>query len=917
MATLKEKAEFIGVLSGMAINAEKDNKRKDARAEALDKVLGDGLPATDRDDLRQAMTFKIKSKDGDKEYASMDERGQRKSIETEDARARYQSIDPKDYAKVQAALKKIMEMKQSMLDAKDGDGKALFDDADLMTELFAPLVREGLMPENLVIDEHSETAKLLKNTYESYKKMLEEARQARKEKDAKATIDLHGAGSKLDVLKALGTKAQGLVDAKLGVVADKVGLTPDELTRLSKMAISGVGMVGKGYALGTASGNMALVAGGGSKTKSPTELTLTKDSYGVLSSGISGGVGMAMTAKEHLDAQKIGSKGNRDQALLQAATAAAMTIDQAVCDALMGAYPPSMGSLDGRVAAAIDASALAAAAVVEEPQAATLTGIVSKAMEAGLAGVVQTPEAKEAFAKAAKKLASGYTARVDVGALIKGLKFDVSPVDDAFDPLVAAVGPAAQAAFSDKDFQLALKAAQYELIDASALNNERLTEQLEEAQNDSDEFERQLVLIDEGGEDMARQRSIAALIGQLEKDRLDLEIVLKVGSLLGSFGTSVVTLGVDSSNFSVGKVAGTVATEVGQSLVPAMKAAQLVMEMSVNIIQIARRAEITAKFGADVKKARKAGHALLPAIENFYSSKVAQQTFASIELALQTVQLAGAICASVPEPITMATGKLLGAIGALASAGNDFAEQVYTDAQLDKGWQRTLEALNNPANRRAGLDALRSNGTLAVHAVAWAATEGGDAIAKEILNSCGVDAQTLADSASDQDAVITYLETRLHEDIQFKDRAKIKTDWAPQPLALSFPGWFALVNRACTVATPKMAATATPELNTALKLLDLQPTAAAITKTLAERSEDQLRSWINQARKVETELSSFHPKTPDNQPHTDMQHLRTSLAEQAGDRTAMLEALLVKRKELAPLVSQQPSGRQRANAFST
>ena len=185
MATLKEKAEFIGVLSGMAINAEKDNKRKDARAEALDKVLGDGLPATDRDDLRQAMTFKIKSKDGDKEYASMDERGQRKSIETEDARARYQSIDPKDYAKVQAALKKIIEMKQSMLDAKDGDGKALFDDADLMTELFAPLVREGLMPENLVIDEHSETAKLLKNTYESYKKMLEEARQARKEKDAK------------------------------------------------------------------------------------------------------------------------------------------------------------------------------------------------------------------------------------------------------------------------------------------------------------------------------------------------------------------------------------------------------------------------------------------------------------------------------------------------------------------------------------------------------------------------------------------------------------------------------------------------------------------------------------------------------------------------------------------------------------
>ena len=916
MSTLKETAEFIGVLSGMVINVENDTKRQDKRAKLLDQVLGEGLPAPDRDDLRQAMSFKIKSKDGEKDYESMDGRGQRKSIETEDAGSRYQSIDPKDFAKVQAALEKIMAIKQRMLDAKGDDGKALFGEADLMTELFAPLVREGLMPENLVIDGHSETATLLKNTYESYKKMLEEARQARKEKDAKATIDLYGAGSKLDVLEALGTKAKGLVDAKLGVVADKVGLTPDELTRLSKMTISGLGIVGKAYAVGAAGDKLGLAADGQSKTKSPTELSLTKDSGNLLKSGIQSGAGMATTAKEHLDAKKIGAKGNRDQTLVMAASAAALMIDQAVCDALIAAYPPAMGSLDGHIAQAIDPAALAEAAVVEKPQAAALTGIVSKALEAQLASLVTSPEAKEAFAKAAKKLASDYSSRVDVGVLIRGLKFDVSPVEDAFDPLVAAAGAAAQSVFSDKDFKLALKAAQSDLIDASAKNNERLTDELEQSQNDSDEFERQLVLIDESGADMAGQRSIAMLIGQLEKDRIDLEIVLKVGSLLGSFGTSVVTLGVNSSNFDMGKVAGTVATEVGQSLVPAMKAAQLVMEMSVNIIQIARRAELAAKFGADVKKARKAGNALLPAIENFYSSKVAQQTFASIELALQTVQLAGAICSSVPEPITMATGKLLGTIGALASAGNDLAEQIYTDSQLDKGWQRTLEALNNPANRRAGLDALRSNGTLAVHAVAWAATEGGDAIAKEILNSCGVNAQTLADRASDQDAVITYLETRLHEDIQFKDRAKIDTNWAPKPLVLSYAGWFAVVNRACTVATPKLAPTDTSELNAALKLLDLQPTLAVISQSLGDHSESQLTTWIAQSSAVEVALVTFHPKTSDNQPHTDMQHLRTSLAERAKDRINMLQTLVEQRKKFDLEATQPQIGRQRANAVS-
>ena len=634
MTTLQEKAAFIGILSGSVIATQKEGERRDKRSKVLDKLLGDGLPPSDREDLRKAMTFKVESRDGENEYQSMDERGQRKSIETEDARLRYKSIQPADYAKVQAALEKILRMKQSMLDATDSEGKALFDEADLMKELFAPLVREGLMPENLVIDDHSETAQLLKNTYASYLKMMEEARKARQEKDAKASVDIHGAGSKLDVLKALGTKAQGVMDAKMGVIANKVGLTPDEMKRLGGITMSGIGLVGKGVSLGMASNNLALTTEGHGKTKSPTEMTLTKDSGNVLKQGISDGIGIGTVAKDHLDSQKTGAKGNRNQDLKDAAVAAALMIDQAVCDELIAAYPPAMGSLDGRIANNIDTEALVEAVLIEKPQAASLSAVIATALEAQLSGIVSSPEARKAMAITAKKLATEYGSRVNVGALIGGLAFDSHPVENAFDPLVAAAAPAAKAAFSGSAFQEALKAAQAELIDTAALNNEVLTQQLEQSEAETEEFERQLILVDEGGADMARQRSIAVLIGQLEKDRLDLEIVLKVGSLLGSFGGSVVTLGVDSSNFQMGQVAGTVATTVGQELVPALKAAQLVMQMSVTIIQIARRAEIAAKFSADVTKARKAGSPLLPAVENFYSSKVAQQTFASIELAL-------------------------------------------------------------------------------------------------------------------------------------------------------------------------------------------------------------------------------------------------------------------------------------------
>jgi hypothetical protein len=95
MTTFKEKAEFVGMLSGSAVTAEKDQVRQDARANKMNQLLGEGLPPTERENLRRAMTFRVKKQgaqgEDDKDHVqSMDERGQRKSIETEDARLRYQ-----------------------------------------------------------------------------------------------------------------------------------------------------------------------------------------------------------------------------------------------------------------------------------------------------------------------------------------------------------------------------------------------------------------------------------------------------------------------------------------------------------------------------------------------------------------------------------------------------------------------------------------------------------------------------------------------------------------------------------------------------------------------------------------------------------------------------------------------------------
>src|SRR5262249_47770895 len=153
-------------------------------------------------------------------------------------------------------------------------------------------------------------------------------------------------------------------------------------------------------------------------------------------------------------------------------------------------------------------------------------------------------------------------------------------------------------------------------------------------------------------------------------------------------------------------------------------------------------------------------------------------------------------------------------IGGLASAGNALAKSAHDEKTLRQGWKKTLSALNNPRNRRAGLDALYHNTTLTIHAIAWAALDK-DPIALQIMRTCDVNAQTLADSGSDQEAVVTYLEAMFAEDPQFKDPDKVKSDWVPSPLPLTFAGWFTVKSRAQRKAVPKLNAAATSEIDAA------------------------------------------------------------------------------------------------------
>ena len=114
-------------------------------------------------------------------------------------------------------------------------------------------------------------------------------------------------------------------------------------------------------------------------------------------------------------------------------------------------------------------------------------------------------------------------------------------------------------------------------------------------------------------------------------------------------------------------------------------------------------------------------------------------------------------------------------------------------------WKHTREAINNPKNRRAGLQAIHDNFTLSAQAVGWAAMQG-DPIAEQILRTCGVNAQTLADSDTDAKAVVSYLETLLYEDRQVKGHGKNQHQVGSRPSSNLPPAHGSLPN---TAARPK------------------------------------------------------------------------------------------------------------------
>lgn len=107
-----------------------------------------------------------------------------------DLRGNYE-VDPAAAKKAQEAHQKIVELQEKMRALVDDEGNRLFDDDMIERELWTPLVKADVIPENAVADGFSEESKVFKGAVKIYEdKLKEHSKTAGRHETAKRMLGI-------------------------------------------------------------------------------------------------------------------------------------------------------------------------------------------------------------------------------------------------------------------------------------------------------------------------------------------------------------------------------------------------------------------------------------------------------------------------------------------------------------------------------------------------------------------------------------------------------------------------------------------------------------------------------------------------------------------------------------------------------
>lgn len=243
----------------------------------------------------------------------------------------------------------------------------------------------------------------------------------------------------------------------------------------------------------------------------------------------------------------------------------------------------------------------------------------------------------------------------------------------------------------------------------------------------------------------------------------------------------IATLKKHQMAFTLAKQIVTGGTGFVASILPAAGLVAAGAAMMFNLAEAANHTRHFVIWHMNQKDASKAKTVQLDAMLNRYGLQRSQMLLADARVALNAVDIVGQAVKTAggqAAPVGLAISAAAKATEALM----DVAYKIKTEAEMLNAWRLYKKALREPDNRRAAREALRTNPTLSKYAMAYGACTEKNPVAMRALKRCGIDEYTLANPSTNVGNVVTFLETLYKEDPILLKAVTVKEDWHPGPI---------------------------------------------------------------------------------------------------------------------------------------
>jgi hypothetical protein len=786
---------------------------------------------------------------------------------------------PEKLADIQKKIGELVELGARMSEMTYGEPpeKVYSDPAQISADLWQPLVREGIIPENFVPPKYSEVETTFGAAAELYEVRLQEY--------TKELGDWDDFARKFEVGTAclkLGFDIAGaVVDANAAIEAIKLSNPKDyadtDLYKNAKKTVDLLGLVGASIA----------AVGTGTKTAvTDKDVVKSLDSFTtVIANAVTAAAGKGVGKEVNAVITAVVHAYPFAKRIKTWRETGAWDWSEAIGD-LGDAVSKGIGAGDGSsdstfyqnigkaVKEGFDVVALGVKTVDMSSEERVLSAIaaqIGKATSAIAGAIVDIMKEKETDAKLEE-------AKDEKGSDL---------TDDEKDAIKDKV---------EKEYELTLK-----LLEAGE-DLEKVAEQLEEKQKvlaeaatAFDESEKERLL------EQSAQAQTAALKTYMETPDPEFEAMLASGFSADAYEDApdeddespeaaqkravqeerriksleklIEIHKQNEATYALAKTVGTIGLKGAEALlkeIPGIGIVAVAAQMIDAFYKAAKQGSEFLVWQDNVAMASAAHTVQVEAILNRQGLQKRQTIEAGIDAALKAAKLVGEALkfAGHAAPV----GFAVSAAATTAAALLEAASKVATEIEMHNAWKEYQAALATPQDRKQVRIALRSNPTLAKYAMAYGAVIEGNAVAKEVMRRCGLNDTTLADPGTNVGKVVQYLELIYKDDPVVLKATTIPMGWHPGAIELKATSWIMFIAAAqdgkakdAKRANPLLAAIDATGVAGALQAYE--PAAEAAGKgTTDEEKAVSLRSAIAAAERVEVAFLRFRPLTDEDSP---------------------------------------------------